>query len=112
MQEKIIVLEEAEGLRVKILGEIDHHNSVALRSTIDSQLFNIRPEVLILDFSSVKFMDSSGIGLIIGRLEKCKSVGARLRLTGLSKTLCKIVSLSGLEKLENLEILKNEKNTK
>ncbi len=106
MQEKIIVIEEGEALRVKINGEIDHHCATALRSGIDTQIFNIRPKVLILDFSAVNFMDSSGIGLIIGRVEKEKALGGRVRLEGMSKTIYKLVCLSGLEKLKDLEIVK------
>lgn len=113
MQEKLIIKEEGEFLKIKIVGEIDHHTATQIRTGVDSALFNVRPKVLILDFSLVKFMDSSGIGLIIGRCEKAKSVGATVKLTELSKTAYKIATLSGLQKIENLEMEKRyEKNTK
>ena len=106
MQEKIQFYEEDENtLRVKIIGEIDHHSSVLLRSQIDSRLFNLRPENLKLDFSSVNFMDSSGIGLIMGRYEKAKSCGASLSVVGLSKTVYKLLLLAGLTKIEGLSLV-------
>lgn len=104
MQEKLIFLEEGEQLRIRIIGEVDHHSSVAVRSQIDSRLFNIRPKVLVLDFTSVNFMDSSGIGLIMGRVEKAKACGATVLLVGLSKTAYKLVMLSGLTKIEGLTV--------
>jgi stage II sporulation protein AA (anti-sigma F factor antagonist) len=104
MQEKIRVAEENESLRVRILGEIDHHCITELRSQIDSRLFNVRPRILVLDFSSVSFMDSSGIGLIMGRVEKAKSLGTKVSLVGLSKTVYKLVSLAGLLKIDGLTV--------
>lgn len=109
MKEKIIISESNDELHVKIVGDIDHHCSVMLRSQIDSRLFNVRPKVLVLDFKSVNFMDSSGIGLIMGRLEKAKSAGTSLRLVGLSRSVYKIVSLSGLLKIDGLTVNCEEK---
>ncbi len=110
MQQKIVIIEEEEALRIKIVGEIDHHSSVAVRSQIDSRLYNVRPTVLILDFSSVNFMDSSGIGLIMGRVEKAKSIGTCVKLVGLSKTNYKLVKLSGLTKIDGLQIIEGREN--
>ena len=104
MKEKIIITEEGEVLRVRILGEIDHHSTTLLRSQIDSRLFNIRPKVLKLDFSSVNFMDSSGIGLIMGRVERSRSLGACVSLVGLSKSLYKLICLAGLLKIDGLSV--------
>ena len=65
-------------------------------------LFRYRPEVLVLNFSEVHFMDSSGIGLIIGRSEVASAVGAKVKLEGLSERLLRLVRLSGLEKISGL----------
>ena len=48
-------------------GEIDHHNAAALRECIDEAVEKHRPETLRIDFGGVSFMDSSGVGLVIGR---------------------------------------------
>ena len=53
-------------LTAHIKCDIDHHTARRMRERIDQALFEKRPEVLILDFSSVEFMDSSGLGLVLG----------------------------------------------
>ena len=104
MKDRVIILEANDTLHVKINGDIDHHSSTELRSQIDSRLFSVRPKILILDFESVRFMDSSGIGLIMGRVEKARMEGAEVRLVGLSKSIRKLVLLSGLNKIDGLRI--------
>ena len=84
--------------------EIDHHIAKRIRESVDERLFKEKPEEVRLDFSGVSFMDSSGIGIIIGRKELCDSIGARLRITGLSASLRKLVKLSGIEKLSGIVI--------
>ena len=85
-------------------GEIDHHVAKGVRDEIDTQLFASRPKVLILDFSGVRFMDSSGIALIMGRAEICGEMGCRVKITGLSRGLLKLAMLSGIQKIKNLTI--------
>ena len=75
-----------------------------IRERIDKALFEKKPELLVLDFSEVRFMDSSGIGLIIGRSEVCEAIGAHVRLVALSPLLSRLVRLSGIEKIKNLSI--------
>ena len=91
-------------LKVWLEGELDHHTARRVREQIDRQVFARRPELLVLDFSGVHFMDSSGIALIIGRVEVARAVGATVRVTGLSPTLRRLVRLSGLEKIRELVI--------
>lgn len=55
------------GLTVWLTGELDHHSARMMREQIDAAVERTRPSVLRLDFSGVGFMDSSGIGLIMGR---------------------------------------------
>ena len=96
---------ETEGVIIASLpSEIDHHIAKGVREMIDGKLFLKKPELLVLDFSGVKFMDSSGIALIIGRVEVARAVGATVRVTGLSPTLRRLVRLSGLEKIRELVI--------
>ena len=95
----------AEGELVACLsGEIDHHVAREVREGIDARLFAARPGVLTLDFSGVHFMDSSGIALILGRAEICGEIGCRVKITGLSRGLLKLVMLSGIPKIKNLTI--------
>ena len=53
-------------LSIRVRGEIDHHTASAIRQGIDATLFEKRPKKLLLDLSAVSFMDSSGLGLIMG----------------------------------------------
>ena len=91
-------------LIARISCEIDHHTAGRLRTRIDRALFAERPKVLCLDFSGVRFMDSSGIALILGRVESANAVGAKVHLDALSPTLYKLVRLSGIERIRNLTV--------
>ena len=82
-----------------ISGEIDHHNAAGLRSKIDEAVENAYPEVLILDFGGVNFMDSSGIGLVMGRYKLMKTIGGKIRVQNLSPGAYKVMCLAGIERL-------------
>jgi len=101
---EVSFLQRNETLIAVIGCELDHHTAKRVREQIDKEIFLRKPEVLSLDFSSVRFMDSSGIALIIGRAECAKSVGARVHLSGLSPSLYKLVNLSGIERLPGLTV--------
>ena len=102
--EKVSFREEGDELYVHLLPEIDHHMARGVREDIDEMLFKLTPVSLILDFSEVKFMDSSGVGLIIGRAEICRELGCSVKLRGLSKMISRIIKLSGIEKIKNITI--------
>lgn len=104
MQEVVRFTEEGGRLRASITCEIDHHTARAIRDRIDKMLFISKPEVLEIDFSAVRFMDSSGVGLIIGRCAVCESINSFVRAVGLSPILMKLVRLSGIEKIKNLSV--------
>lgn len=69
-------------LTAKISGELDHFLASDVRGRIDDMMARKMPSALILDISGVTFMDSSGLGLIMGRYTACKSRGASFRLHG------------------------------
>lgn len=100
----VIFSENGGIITATVACEIDHHTAKGVREKIDKNLFCSKPSLLVLDFSEVRFMDSSGIGLIIGRAEVAREVGARVKVTGLSPTLMKIVRLSGIDRIENITI--------
>ncbi|MBQ8720437.1 MAG: STAS domain-containing protein [Clostridia bacterium] len=91
-------------LRAILTGDIDHHSARGIRVAVDERLFVDKPTGLILDFSGVRFMDSSGIGLILGRLEVAREIGAGVRLEGLSPSLSKLVRLSGVERMNGITV--------
>ena len=72
-----------------IEGDIDHHTAKEIREIIDANIGRYSPRILYLDFSGVPFMDSSGIGLIMGRF----------RAVNIPKNLERMIRLSGLASL-------------
>lgn len=106
MYKDVTFLEKEEELTVRIMHDIDHHSARRMREEIDAKLYELRPTSLVMDFSAVGFMDSSGIGLIMGRSEKAATLNISVRVCGLSATLMKLVKLCGLEKIKNLTLTK------
>lgn len=104
MQEDIVFLESEKALTARLMCEIDHHTARLLRERIDSLLFEKKPEQLVLDFSGVRFMDSSGLGLILGRVETARALGGSVRIVGLSEPLLRLLRLSGVDRVKNLSI--------
>ena len=86
-------------IRVYLSGEIDHHSAALIRASIDDAIIHTHPSLLVLDFSAVSFMDSSGIGLVMGRYKLMKTVQGRIRVENLSPSAYKVMVLAGLEKL-------------
>lgn len=80
-------------------GEIDHHSAPSVRNAVDEAVFMNSPKKLVLDFSDVSFMDSSGVGLIMGRYKLINGKSGTLEVRGLKKRDKRIVEMSGLKKL-------------
>lgn len=93
-------LESENGImRVKLKGEMDHHNAVPLREEIDAAIVFESPAVLRLDLSEINFCDSSGLGFIMGRYRRMRDGGGSMTLVNPSAPTMKILKLSGLDKL-------------
>jgi len=88
-----------ERVTAGIQGDIDHHSASGIRSEIDAVLENTTPRLLILDFKGVKFMDSSGIGLILGRMRVLEGFGGKLFIKNATGHVEKIVKIAGLSSL-------------
>ncbi len=86
-------------LKIKLRGEIDHHSAVAIRSTVDDMIKNKRPHELIIDMSAVDFMDSSGLGLIMGRYALMKELGGQTFVKDPGPGTEKIMKLAGMERI-------------
>lgn len=84
-------------LTIFLSGEIDHHTAAPMREKIDADIIKSTPSELILDFSGVTFMDSSGVGLVIGRYALAKSHNCKTAVTGLKERDKKILMMSGLQ---------------
>ena len=92
-----------ETLYCNLEGEIDHHTALPIRLHIDEKIELCRPKSLILDFSKVTFMDSSGIGLVMGRYKILNELGGDLEVTGLSSNSYKVMKLAGLDRIATIK---------
>ena len=90
-------------LTARLSGEIDHHAAREMRAAIDDTAQKVKPACLRLDFSQVPFMDSSGIGLILGRVRLLQYWKGRVVLCGMSAQLGRMVELAGIGSLAVIE---------
>ncbi len=91
-------------LTIAISGEMDHHNAAALRLEADEAIQSALAPNVRLDFGDVTFMDSSGIGFVLGRYRIVESYGGNTEVINLSSRLHSIMRLAGLEKLVTLKM--------
>jgi len=90
-------------LVVEILGEIDHHSAADLKERITKEYERGAVRNIELDFSKVTFMDSSGVGMIIGRFKDTEKRGGTLYASGLNGELERLFELSGLHKIVSIQ---------
>jgi len=86
-------------LIVFLNGEIDHHSAAEMRFFIDGELERCTPSMIVFDFSGVEFMDSSGIGLVMGRLRVISGWGGKAVIENPRPNIRKMLKLAGLENL-------------
>ena len=89
--EKISITQEKTTLKIKIRGEIDHHLAKRYREKIDNEIYSRKPSMILLDLSLIEFMDSSGLGLIMGRYANSKEIGANFLIYKPCKKVKKIL---------------------
>ena len=107
---RIVVTFEGSTLIISPNGEIDHHSARSLRERIDNEMYSNRPSVMILDLSGIDFMDSSGLGLIMGRYALMQKIGGELSLISPNERIMKILKLAGLDRIIKIE--EGEENEK
>ena len=96
-------------LTVRLSGEIDHHSAAFLRAQIDQALAKLRPPLLTLDFDGVTFMDSSAVGLVMGRFKALSAWDGSMEVVGLSPAAYRVMRLSNLQSLAKLKQKTEEK---
>lgn len=102
------IVVNGEVLTARLVGEIDHHTAYYIRKEIDAAIELNMPSLLILDFERVTFMDSSGIGLVMGRYKNISKRCGELHVVGAKPQIYKVMKLSGLERLVKLEMCSQE----
>ncbi len=86
-------------LVVKLSGELDQSCAGIIREQIDRELESTPIKNLILDFADVSFMDSSGIGMILGRYKEVKLRGGKIMIIRIQPQVDRVLELSGLKKI-------------
>ena len=90
-------------LMLKLTEEIDHHTTEIIRRRADYEIQRHIPRKVIFDFSSVSFMDSAGIGMIIGRYKLLTMLGGTLEIINVSPSVERILKMSGIMKIINVK---------
>jgi len=86
-------------LIIRLTGEVDHHTSEDLRLKIEKEYDRQNARHIIFDMSDVTFMDSSGIGMIMGRYKAIEQQGGQVAVYGVNVSIGKIMQISGLHKI-------------
>ena len=97
-------------LTVRLQGAVDHHTVRPVREKIDLMIAQHSPHRVIMVMDDISFMDSSGLGLILGRYTRIVDAGGRLTLRGVSDEIMRILTLAGVEKF--IEIQRKEVKVK
>lgn len=92
-------LKENRTLILRIDGEIDHHSCEQIKKEADYEIQKRAPKKLVFDFKNVNFMDSSGIGLIIGRYKYLLRISGETEIINVNKEVKRILDMSGIFKI-------------
>lgn len=95
-------LEEGR-LTVALTGEIDHHCAKAYIQAITGKIEAYTPDICVLDFRDVSFVDSSGIAVVINALRNMAQIEGQLLLTGISSQPMRVFRASGIDKLVEIK---------
>lgn len=82
--------------------ELDHHVSNYVKENVDDIIMRKNIKNIIFDFQNINFMDSSGIGVIIGRYKKIESLNGKVSVINMNPRVKKVFNLSGMGKIINL----------
>ena len=93
----------------KITEEIDDFTVQKIRRKADNEIERFMPKRVVFDFDSVTFMDSAGIGLLIGRYKFANILGGKLEVANLTPSVKKIFEMSGILRLIPITNLEDEK---
>jgi len=86
-------------LIIRLNEELDHHNAIRIREKADRMIDRNNIKHIIFDFSGAVFMDSAGIGVIMGRYRKVIFIGGKTAVVNVNSTVDRIFRLSGLYKI-------------
>lgn len=86
-------------LTCQITEEIDHHTTEKIRRILDDEIERYIPKKIVFDFDKVSFMDSAGIGMILGRYKMIRMLGGSIEMINVKSNVKKIFEMSGVHKI-------------
>lgn len=86
-------------LIVRLSGELDHHTADHVRMRLDEEIMRKQTEHVILSFKDLQFMDSSGLGVILGRYKLIKNKGGKMAVCDVTPHVHRLLDMSGLFKI-------------
>lgn len=98
----ISLISEKRTIVVKIQADLDHHLASQIRKSVDAKVKGSNAVNIVFDFSEVDFMDSSGIGMLMGRYKITNILGGRVIIFGLKKQVKRIIDMAGIDKIINI----------
>ncbi len=107
---QVVFEEKGDTLIIRVGGEIDHHSAVSVRTGIDERIISGRPGRVLIELSQVDFMDSSGLGLIMGRYALTQKQNASFAVLDPSPAVLKIIRLAGMERMITILKTKEKKD--
>lgn len=99
---EVRLLGEKRALLIRLTGELDHHTAGKIKEEADRMIRSTNAVSIIFDFTDLSFMDSSGIGMIMGRYKKVRTLGGRVVAFGVNAQIMRIMEMSGIDKIIKL----------
>ncbi len=93
------LLRRGTTLVIRIMEDMDHHSAQYLRQKIDNEIIKSTVKNIIFDFSKVNFMDSSGIGIVVGRYKNIQKLNGRAAIVNANPKIMQIFEMSGVLKI-------------
>ncbi|WP_414705298.1 anti-sigma F factor antagonist [Pseudobacteroides sp.] len=96
---KVKFVNKGNTLIASIIGEMDHHTADYIRDKIDGEMIKSSTKNIVFDFSKVGFMDSSGIGVVMGRYKNISKLNGKTSIIKANEQIRRIFEMSGVVKL-------------
>lgn len=93
---EIKAVRRGQRIIVRLSGELDHHSAADVRGALDAVLRDVTVREMQLDMTDVTFMDSAGLGVVLGRYRTLAARGGRLIVSGVRTPIDRIFRMSGL----------------
>jgi stage II sporulation protein AA (anti-sigma F factor antagonist) len=103
MSLRIDLEQKGSVLLVRLEGELDHHTAEELRGRVEQKLADGQVKHIVLNLELLTFMDSSGLGVILGRYKQVKANGGEMVVCAISSSVKRLFEMSGLFKIIRLE---------